>query len=301
MKIEHSIGIDSISMLTYDKINMYSTIENLLNYKDTRDTFGFTIGKEAIDETFTIIPFNKHENNSTFVYKKDNHIVFRYSTGITPQGKIFHIISFDGLKTYNEQLDKLRNDTLSRVLKAIVINNRQYINWELRQLDVYIDFNVEQNKIIVTRDRKRGLSLNPLPLRTDSYYYLEKVAINSKGNVDKINQAIKGKIDKKNQAISSYLYNKTLKEKKKHHYDIGIQLSRFEISILRKGFKKIKSVDDICKLINEYTIYIYDETASCIKDKKQYNNNKKNTPSSNNIVKIDNSVIIDFLKQIMMW
>ena len=256
-------GIDSFSVINYSKINLYTILET---YSNTFD--------------FTIVKYNKHKHNSTYIYKKNNKNIFRYSTGIV-QGREFNILSFDGLCSYDTELDELRETTLFNILEYINYKLQLYLQWNIRQLDIFLDLNTTQNKIIVTRDKTRGLKLNKLPLRTDGTYYLEKVGMKN------------GKLNKTNMKLSSYLYNKTLKEKQKHNNIID-DITRFEISILRNKFKNIHTIDDIMDIVDYYKIYEYNNVTECIKDKKRYNTGKDIVNSDT--VKFDKVQIKTFME-----
>ena len=241
--------VDSISFINYTtktlhaELNAYCRIHNLTKHYIETNTYT-----------------KKH------VYKKNNNVIFVYKTKVDKEGYILNFIEFNGLVTYQSDIDKAREENISDVLEYLSVHSDAG-RWSIRQLDICSDLSVTNDKVIVTKKRVKGNRLDSLDCNIGfKTQYIETI---------KRKQTDKGIVlDRSNMLVSSYLYDKTLKERIKHNNIIDEVMTRFEVKILPRMFKRICHISDVKDIAGKYTINVYKTKSRCDVDKVLINNKK---------------------------
>ena len=170
-------------------------------------------------------------------------------------------IDFNGLLTHSN-IDNSRDIILVEILEYL--SYKALINkWNIRQLDICTDMKTSNDKVIVQKQRVKGNRLDKLNTKIGTNtQYIERIKIKDK------------KLDRSNMLVSSYLYNKTFKELSVNDNIINEDMTRFEIKLLPRIFKRIANLNDINEVIKKYTLSTYTSKNKCNTNKLLINANK---------------------------
>ncbi len=245
---ELSTSIDSISFINYTTQTLHNEINQYCDLKHL---------------TKHIIETNTSMNK--YLIKQDNKVIFAYKTLVDKDTKnIINIIDFNGLQTQSNTntIDKSRNiilvDLLAYLSKKALLNK-----WNIRQLDICTDVNITNDKVIVQKQKVKGNRIDKLITKIGTKtQYIETVKLKDK------------KLDRTNMLVSSYLYNKTYKELSINNNTIDDNITRFEIKILPRMFKRLINLNDINEIIKKYTLITYTSKNKCNTNKMLLNTNK---------------------------
>jgi len=196
-------------------------------------------------------------------------------------------ISFYGIKRYNKLID----DKTMLLLKNIsAYLNTTGIIFSISQCDISTDIKCYiDNILVVPYNRNKRKQYNSLGLYDnngdsiqyyDGTYEIEKFTkdddyINFTNKDDYKKEIYKRK---KNVHKLAYVYDKRKKERDKHKYDIGYELSRFEIKLQNRYFLSNEiSINAFLKEINDYKVFYFENIKQKDKFIKKYNkvNNNK--------------------------
>lgn len=241
--------IDSISFIGYASTTLHTTIDTYCKLN--------AITKHAI---------NTKNSMSKYLYKSNKTTIFNYKTLVNKDGLVLNIIEFNGLITLNAEVDTLREEKLFNILEYL--NVRTDIGkLEIRALDICADMNISNDKVIVQKEKVRGNRLDRLIVDIGTKtQYIETVK--KKKTLDGL------VLDRSNMLTSSYLYNKTFKEHSTHGRVITDDITRFELKVLARMWKRIHCIEDLRNVANKYVIETYSSKNMCNKDKRLLNAKK---------------------------
>ncbi len=261
--------IDSISFINYTSSTLHYELDNYCNINN--------LSKHTIE---TNTAMNK------YLIKKDNKVMFVYKTLKSKfKDEVLNIIDFNGLLTHSE-VDRQRELLIPSLIEYLSIK-ANLNTWDIRQLDICSDMNITNDKVIVNKKKIKGNRLDKLDTKIGTKtQYIETVK--KKDN----------KLDRTNMLVSSYVYNKTYKELTQNNNILNEDITRFEIKLLPRVFKRIANISDIKDLVDNYTINTYKSKNQCNKDKVLLNANKKVLDTKAVTSKLDLTGVDTFLTKI---
>lgn len=123
------------------------------------------------------------------------------------------------------------------------------------------------DKVIVAKEKVKGNRLDKFDCDIGTKtQYIE--------TVKKVKTDTGYKLDRSNMLISSYVYDKTHKELVMYDNVIESDITRFEVKILPRMFKRIVHMHDIKNIADKYTINVYNTKYGCNVDKVLLNAKK---------------------------
>ena len=239
---------------------------------NTNTTIDIIIGEYCRDYNLTKKLYKKTEFNTTFGYEYNNKCIFTFSTN----GK-YNRLNFNGLKTYNTELDLFKETRLFILLDYITTEIKN-IKFKIKKLDICIDTVIDFNKLILTRTnckkrRKQHTGLN------EYLFYIES---------------------NKSTVMNGLLYNKTLKEFENNNFKMPYNVTRCEV-VLRDKLKQCNDLDDLMSVLEIYKLYSFNTVSTTTRNKRILNNNgkiKHNTTTDE--LKFSRDVIKDFLYKLSL-
>lgn len=263
-------GVDSISFVNYTTSTLHNQLDAYLKSNNLVKNSLQAISTEP-----------KSNTTQTYLIKKDNQVLFKYKTTADRYGSIYNILEFNGLKSLNEEKDKDRKYHLLGLLEYLTYKG--LLNkWKIRSLDICFDLGITNDKVIVTKGKSKGNRIATLDTRIDTKtQYIEKVPTKK--------LAEKEVLDRNNMLMSAYFYDKRFKELSKNGFDMEKDITRFEIKLLPRLFKKLSTFTDVKVQVQKYTLKTYSSKNKCNQDKILANKRKALLGGYTEALQLDNT------------
>ncbi|QOY55405.1 hypothetical protein HUE87_03985 [Candidatus Sulfurimonas marisnigri] len=234
--------------------NLQTTIDSISFVNYTTNTLHTQMETYIQNNTLTKHKIETNNSMNKYLVKENNQVIFDYRTLINKDGLVSNIINFNGLKTYNTDLDNNRTKHIFSLLEYLSIKCN-LSKWDIRQIDICTDINTTNDKVIVQKDKVRGNRIDKLitDISTKTQY-IETIK-------NKVKNGVKT-LDRSNMMMSAYLCDKTHKELVLNN-NIDKDITRFEVKLLPRLLKKIHSIKELSNELNKYHVKLFGTRNKC--------------------------------------